>query len=125
MKLTIVIDTTNLDVHGIARILRHLGTDILQQGDAFWNMKLTSDLVTHNPYHPVGIWEHEIAPKAMTGEEAYNEDRRRVPDYPHNGQPRPLWHQLDDVVQDSWNRNPTPRSFSHTDFKVARGAGRP
>lgn len=49
-------------------------------------------------------------PRTMTGKEAYEEDVRRRPYY-HNGAKRRSWDQLDDVIQWSWNRKPTPREY--------------
>lgn len=50
----------------------------------------------------------------MTGKQAYEEDLRRCPIYPHTGKPRPRWDELSDVVKCSWNKNPTPRDFART-----------
>lgn len=48
----------------------------------------------------------------MTGREAYEEDVRRCPNYGASGGPRRQWHQLEDYIQASWNRKPTPREYS-------------
>ena len=48
----------------------------------------------------------------MTGKEAYEEDVRRCPIYPHNGEQRPSWDELPDVAKCTWNKNPTPREFA-------------
>jgi len=47
----------------------------------------------------------------MTGREAYEEDTRRKPTYPHNGRPRPRWDDLDDIAQSSWVKSPSPREW--------------
>ena len=44
------------------------------------------------------------------GQVAYEEDVRRRPTYDDGGK-RPAWHQLDNVMQESWDRNPTPRDW--------------
>ena len=44
------------------------------------------------------------------GERAYNIDCERKPTY-HDGSLRLCWSQLSRHVQDSWERNPTPREW--------------
>lgn len=39
---------------------------------------------------------------------AYEADCKARPTY-HTGEPRKRWHQLSEIVRDSWLRNPTPR----------------
>jgi hypothetical protein len=46
----------------------------------------------------------------MTGREAYEEDCRRRPTYSY-GDKRLPWDRLPPAVQDTWNRNPTPREW--------------
>ena len=51
-------------------------------------------------------------PTITPGEAAYIEDLRRQPIYPHTGERRPAWAQLDAWVKQSWERNPTPREWN-------------
>ncbi|WP_156912310.1 hypothetical protein [Roseibium algicola] len=49
----------------------------------------------------------------MTGQEAYEEDVRRCPLYPHNGKPRPQWDDLSDLIKSTWNKYPDPREYAN------------
>ncbi len=44
------------------------------------------------------------------GQIAYQEDLKLQPLY-HDGTPRLQWHELGSLVQNSWERNPTPRTY--------------
>ena len=49
-----------------------------------------------------------VIAKWSAAKEAYEEDCRRRPNY-GDGSPRPSWHALSRLAQESWYRNPTPR----------------
>lgn len=44
------------------------------------------------------------------GQVAYEEDVRRCPNYEH-GEPRATWSMLKPWVQETWERDPTPRNY--------------
>jgi hypothetical protein len=46
------------------------------------------------------------------GQIAYEEDCRRHPRY-HTGELRRTWDALSNVIQHSWERQPTPRDYQH------------
>ena len=58
------------------------------------------------------------------GELAYIEDVRRRPTY-DGGEPRAAWSQLDAVIRQSWERNPTPRDWAapYTDVSTVTEYG--
>jgi len=50
------------------------------------------------------------------GQRAYTEDCRRRPTY-HDGVTRAEWSDLSPIVQETWERNPTPRDYQHDDIR--------
>lgn len=56
--------------------------------------------------------QHRVE-EMTAGQRAYEEDMRRKPNYWH-GEPRKAWHQLTDECQESWEQNPTPRTYDST-----------
>ena len=50
------------------------------------------------------------------GQKAYEEDVRRCPTY-HDGKPRKTWARLCPLARDSWEKNPTPRTFKKPEAK--------
>jgi hypothetical protein len=65
---------------------------------------------------PLDVWNLIPQVTAMTnepitpGQAAYVEDCRRRPHYP-DGQLRRSWDKLEDYVQATWERDPTPREW--------------
>lgn len=47
------------------------------------------------------------------GQRAYEEDVRRQPNYP-DGSARVPWDRLSPISRESWERNPTPRTYRTT-----------
>ncbi len=48
------------------------------------------------------------------GQIAYEADITRHPSY-HDGTPRRTWENLSEVIQSSWEKNPTPRDYPTID----------
>ncbi len=51
----------------------------------------------------------------MSGQEAYEEDVKRQPIYPWNGEPRRVWRDLSPAVRNTWEQNPTPRDYPNAE----------
>lgn len=49
------------------------------------------------------------------GQLAYEEDVRRQPRYSDDGPPRKQWHELDQGVQSTWHKEPTPREWKRSE----------
>lgn len=78
-----------------------IGRDLIRKTEGVWPTKQAA-------------WDAlDLALGVITpGEWAYHEDLRRQPIYPHTGESRPTWAQLDAWVKQSWERNPTPRKWT-------------
>ena len=51
------------------------------------------------------------------GQVAYDLDCQRCPFYAH-GDKRASWSELTDVARWSWERNPTPRAYTHESLRA-------